>query len=63
MKQRGNERKEHESQLSSTQAKADETPRYELPIDLDEILAVAVFDSVLRVKQRKFKTHGSARRK
>ena len=38
-------------------------PGFELPLDLDDILAVAVVDSILMGKRRKFGNRATARRK
>jgi hypothetical protein len=35
---------------------------FDLPMDLDDIVAIAIFDSVLRGKRRRFKSRGGARR-
>ena len=37
-------------------------PKFELNIDFDEILGLAILDSVSRVKRRKFKSRGTSRR-
>lgn len=36
---------------------------FQLPLDLDDILAVAVVDSILIGKRRKFRNRAAARRK
>jgi hypothetical protein len=62
MKRREDDLKNRESLPSTAETNASEAAKLELPIDLDEILAAAIFDSVLRVKGRKFRNR-SARRK
>jgi len=63
MKQRIDNPKNREWPRWSAQTEEAEVAKFELPIDLDEILAVAIFDSVVRAKRRKFRSRGAARRK
>ena len=61
MTHRADDPKNSEPPASTAQGNPPE-PKFELPIEaLDEIAAVAIVDSVLRVKHRKFKK-GAARR-
>ena len=44
------------------QTNAIEAAKFELPIDLDDIVAAAIFD-VLRVRRRRFRNRGAKRHK
>lgn len=62
MKHREDDPKDGESPASSGQPNAAKAAKFELPIDLDDIVAVAIFDSILRVKRRKLRSRSTARR-
>ncbi len=47
--------KRSDSAMPSQPTTAHEPVKFELPIDFDEILALAVFDVVARGKRRKFR--------
>jgi hypothetical protein len=63
MAHRGDEPQNRDSTTSNAESKTAALTKYELPIDLDDIIGVAILDSALRVKQhRKWKRRGAARR-
>lgn len=62
MKRREDELKNRESLPSTAETNVSEAAKFGLPIDLDDFLTAAIFDSVLRVKGRKFRNR-TARRK
>jgi hypothetical protein len=62
MKRRPEESNNNQSSSPSTQNTTLRPEKFELSLDFDDILAVAVFDSVLRVKRRRSKSRGAARR-
>ena len=62
MKRHTDDPKNSEAATPAVQNKAGEPAKYELPIDFDDILAIAVFDSVVRVKRRRLRSRGTARR-
>jgi hypothetical protein len=51
-----------DSAASTVQSKIAEPAKYELPIGFDDILAIAILDSVLKVKRRKSRSRGATRR-
>jgi hypothetical protein len=63
MKHREDKSKKREFSPPSSSPKKNEVARFELPLDLADILAVAVADSVLRAKRRKFRSRSVGRRK
>jgi len=62
MKHRADDPKKSDSGLSTVHNDTAKPAKFELPIDLDDILAVAILDSVLRVKRRKSRSRGAPRR-
>jgi hypothetical protein len=62
MKHRANDPKNSEPAASTVQGNAAEPVKFELPIDFDDVLAVAILDSVLRAKRRRSRSRGPARR-
>ena len=63
MKRLDDKPKNYELPAPSSSPQENEVARFELPLDLDDILTVAIADSVLRAKQRKFRSRAAARRK
>jgi hypothetical protein len=47
---------------STVQSKTAEPVKYELPIDFEDIVAVAILDSILKVKPRRSRSRGATRR-
>jgi hypothetical protein len=62
MERRGNDSENRDSTASDTTAKTAERAKAQLPIDFDDIIAIAILDSALRVKRRKSKSRTPARR-
>jgi hypothetical protein len=62
MADRTNNSTNKNSAASIDQSKAAEPAKYEVPIDLDDILAIAIADSVVRVKRRRSRSRTAARR-
>jgi hypothetical protein len=63
MKHREDKPRNRELPSSNSSPQNNEFARYELPLDLDDILVVAVAESALRVKPRKFRNRSAVRRK
>jgi hypothetical protein len=61
MKRRADEPKARQLPASNVQNNSATADKFELPLDLDDILAVAIFDAALRGKRRRFRRRGSAR--
>jgi hypothetical protein len=51
-----------DSAAATVQSKTAEPAKYELPIDFEDIVAVAILDSVLKVKRRRSRNRGGTRR-
>ncbi len=47
---------------SDAQTGRADQPKRGIPLDLDDILGIAIFDSVLRVKRRKLRSGSASRR-
>lgn len=62
MKRREDKPKNSELPASSSSPQNNQAARFGLPIDLDDILAVAVAESVVRLKRRKFRNRTAPRR-
>jgi hypothetical protein len=62
MAHRTNNSTNKDSVPSTVQDKAAEPAKYEVPIDFDDILAIAIADSVVRVKRRKARSRTAPRR-
>jgi hypothetical protein len=62
MEHRADDPKNSGSASSTVHRNTAEPPKFESPIDFDDILAVAILDSILRVKRRRRKSRGAARR-
>jgi len=63
MKRQEDDLKNRESLPSAGETNASESAKFELPKDLDDMLSASIFDSVLRVKGRKFRNRTISRRK
>jgi hypothetical protein len=62
MKNRSSNAKGSDQALSNAQNYDAGGSKSELPLDLDELFWIAIFDSVLRIKRRKFRNRGGSRR-
>jgi len=62
MEQHADDPKNSDSTVSTVQSNIAEPAKFELPLDFDDILAVAILDSVLKVKRRRSKGRGTPRR-
>ena len=62
MEHRADDPKHSDSAASTDQSNAAEPAKFELPIDFDDILAVAILDSILRVKRQRPRSRSAARR-
>jgi hypothetical protein len=62
MEHRADDPKNGGSASSTVHRNTAEPPKFELPVDLDDILAVAILDSILRVKRPRPRNRGAARR-
>jgi hypothetical protein len=51
-----------DSVASSSHNDEAKPPQFEIPFDFDDILAVAISDSVVKPKRRRFRSRGAARR-
>ena len=61
MKRRADEPKARELPASNVKNNPATVEKIELPFDFDDILAVAILDTVMRGKRRRFRRRGSAR--
>jgi hypothetical protein len=62
MKHQTDESKNRNSVPSAVKSNPAESAKFELPMDLDDVLAVAIFDTILRGKRRRFGSRGAARK-
>jgi hypothetical protein len=62
MKRRTDQPNSNQAPTPTAKHATPDSGEFVLPLELDDIIAVAVFDSVLRVKRRRFKTHVTPRR-
>lgn len=62
MEHRADDPKNSDSAASTVQSNAAEPAKFELPIDFEDILAVAILDSILKVKPRRSRSRPPARR-
>jgi len=62
MTHRAHDPKNSESASSTVRSTTAEPGKFELPVEFEDILAVAILDSVLRGKRRRSKNRAGARR-
>jgi hypothetical protein len=62
MEHRADDPKKSDSGLSTVHNNPAKPATFELPIDFDDIMAVAILDSVLKVKRRRSRSRGAPRR-
>ena len=62
MKHRADDQKNSDSAAATVQSNLAEPAKVELPLELDDIVAVAILDSVVKVKRRRSRSHGVSRR-
>jgi hypothetical protein len=62
MEHRADEPKNSGSTTAAVRSHPAEPAKFQLPIDFDDIVAVAILDSVLRLKRRRSRSRSTTRR-